>query len=338
EETGRWGAYGKELLRLKDRHERDFCLGPTHEEVITALVRDHVRSYRDLPLSLFQIQTKFRDEIRPRFGLMRGREFIMKDCYSFDVNEEASRKVYERMYEAYQKIFSRCGLIYKAVEAGTGLIGGDLSHEFQVLASSGEDSILSCESCDWGMNKEMAQERGHTVCPQCKKVLKEFRGIEVGQVFYLGTKYSKPMKATYLDEKGKEQLVVMGCYGIGVGRTAAAAIEQNHDENGILWPLPISPFAVTVLPLQEEGAVREAAEKIYKELQASGVDVLLDDRTTSAGVKFKDADLIGIPYRVIVGTKGLKEGKVEIKTRKGGEVSLVSPSEVVSKIKGLPQG
>ncbi|MBI1910299.1 MAG: proline--tRNA ligase [Deltaproteobacteria bacterium] len=333
EETGRWGKYGKELLRFKDRHDREFCFGPTHEEAITDLVRSNVKSYRDLPLNLYQIQTKFRDEVRPRFGLMRGREFIMKDCYSFDVSEEASRKIYQKMFETYKKIFARCGLVFKVVEAGTGVIGGSLSHEFQVLAGSGEDAVLSCVSCEWGMNKEMATEKGHKKCPHCGKELKEYRGIEVGQVFYLGTKYSFPMKAFFLDEKGNQKPIVMGCYGIGVGRTAAAAIEQNHDENGIIWPLPIAPFHVELLPLQDDPAVRETAQKLYQGLQKEKIEVLMDDRSESAGVKFKDADLIGIPYRIVVGTKGLKEGKIELKERKGGQVSLIPVDAVIGELK-----
>lgn len=326
EESGRWGEYGKELLRLKDRNERDFCLGPTHEEVITDLVRNEIRSYRQLPIALYQIQTKFRDEIRPRFGLMRGREFIMKDCYSFDRDEEAAIQSYWRFYEAYKKIFSRCGVTFRPVEAGTGLIGGTLSHEFHVLAKSGEDEIFFCEKCDYAASTEKVTE--DKKCPKCHAGVKSARGIEVGQVFYLGTKYSKAFKAVTLDEKGKEQLIVMGCYGIGVGRTAAASIEQNHDANGIIWPLAIAPYTVEVIPLgQEDTAVQ--AFSTYEALMKKNIEVMIDDRSESPGVKFKDADLLGIPYRIVVGKKGLEKGEVEIKERKTGQVTPVKKEKAV---------
>lgn len=431
QETGRWQYYGKELLRFKDRHDRDFCIGPTHEEAITDLVRNNVNSYRQLPINLFQIQTKFRDEIRPRFGLMRGREFIMKDGYSFDLNEETAKKTYQVMFDAYVRIFQRCGLKFSPVEAMTGAIGGSLSHEFQVLAKSGEDPILTCPACGYAANVEKAALRqpkipeekksGHSQkvatpgltsvedvasflkvkpeklakilifetekgpiaalirgdqelieaklqavaqlsklekasknlieqdlksvvgftgpqglslpiyadfavaemedfitganevdmhlsnvnladfkvegffdlrralpgdpCPRCDKgVYEEHRGIEVGQVFYLGTKYSSAMKAVYKDEKGGEQSMVMGCYGIGVSRTAAAAIEQNHDDNGICWPYPLAPFHFHLVSLNlNDEAVREASEEIYQKTQACGLEVLWDDRDESPG-------------------------------------------------------
>ena len=322
DETLRWKEYDKELLRLKDRHERDFCLGPTHEEIITDLVRGEVKSYRQLPMMLYQIQTKFRDEIRPRFGLMRGREFLMKDCYSFDRNEAGAKESYRKMFEAYQKIFRRCGLDFRPIEAGTGLIGGSLSHEFHVLAASGEDEVFACGKCDFGASAEKTPADRN--CPKCKAVLNSHRGIEVGQVFYLGTKYSKAMKAGFLDEGGKEQLIEMGCYGIGVGRTAAASIEQNHDDNGIIWPLPIAPFPVEIVTLgQEDAAVREAAGQVIRALEAEKIEFLWDDREESAGVKFKDADLLGIPYRVTIGKKGVQKGESEIRSRKTGTVTAV---------------
>lgn len=481
-ESGRWAVYGKELLRFKDRHDRDFCMGPTHEEAITDLVRREVRSYRDIPKNLYQIQTKFRDEVRPRFGLMRGREFIMKDGYSFDRDHDGAMRTYDAMYEAYKKIFTRCGLSYRAVEAMTGNIGGSKSHEFQVLAGSGEDEIVSCTKCDYAANVEKAElkpvnrdpktvtrkgkykkvetpgkksveevceflkttpdkivktlifetDKGpvaglvrgdhalkeaklkeaigaefchlaeeetvkgatnapsgfagpvglkipiyadHAVaamgsfvvganendahlidvglgdfevtafgdirravagdaCPRCDGELSEHRGIEVGQVFYLGTKYSDAMKATYLDEEGKDQAIEMGCYGIGIGRTAAAAIEQNHDDRGIIWPLPIAPFAVEVIPIGKDDEVKDAAERIYAELNGRGVEVLIDDRSERPGVKFADADLIGIPYYVVVGSKGLKEGKVEIKDRRTGDVEKVDVDKVAGHLLG----
>lgn len=482
-ETGRWNVYGKELLRFKDRHDRDFCMGPTHEEAITDLVRREVRSYRELPKNLFQIQTKFRDEIRPRFGLMRGREFLMKDGYSFDMDDAASMKTYKAMYDAYKRIFTRCGLKFRAVEAMTGNIGGSTSHEFQVLASSGEDEIVSCTSCEYAANVEKAElkplegqgrkvegrkgaykkvstpgkksveevceflkvapdklvktlifntDKGpvaglvrgdHALkeaklkeaigvewcdfaeekvvmdvtnapsgfagpiglkipiyadyavqamdsfvvganesdahftgvspadfevtkyldirravagdpCPRCGAELSEHRGIEVGQVFFLGTKYSVSMNAVYLDETGAEKPMVMGCYGIGVGRTAAAAIEQNHDERGIVWPMPIAPFAVEVIPLASDGEVSQAAEKIYGELKSHGVEVMIDDRDLRPGVKFADADLIGIPYHVVVGGKGLANGVVEIKNRRTGDLEKVPVDQVVGHLIG----
>jgi prolyl-tRNA synthetase len=472
-ESGRWDAYGKELLRFKDRADREFCLGPTHEEVVTDLVRREVRSYRQLPLNLYQIQDKFRDEIRPRFGLMRGREFSMKDAYSFDMDEEGAKESYRKMYEAYCRIFRRMGLDYRAVEADTGNIGGSSSHEFMVIADSGEDAIVSCVSCEYGANVEKAEclppaegtvgSKGagparkvatpgkrtieevssflgidpgaliktllfetsagdvavlvsgrfevnetkvknflgadwvrladearvraisgapsgfagpvglsvravadHSVlaissgatganekdvhlvdvvpgrdfspeayadlrvvsegdpCPRCGGGLRFSRGIEVGHVFRLGTKYSEAMRAVCLDADGREQVVAMGCYGIGVGRTAAAAIEQNHDDDGIVWPISIAPFDVTIIPVNvKNAAVAGAAEILAGDLDARGVEVLLDDREERPGIKFKDADLVGIPVRVTLGEKNVAAGFGEIRDRKTGETSRV---------------
>jgi prolyl-tRNA synthetase len=482
QESGRWQQYGKELLRFKDRKDAEFCMGPTHEEVITDLVRREIRSYRQMPINLYQIQGKFRDEIRPRFGLMRGREFIMKDAYSFDVDSAAADQSYDKMYQAYRRIFERCGLRFRAVEADTGSIGGSSSHEFMVLADSGEDAIVSCTSCQYAANMEKAEardvavlehadprpleqvatpdkksiedvaaflnvhpstmvktlilladdepvvallrgdhelneiklknllgcnelemapdevvtkvtgapvgfagpmglkarivadlavqgmknfvtggnakdvhlknvnlERDVTVsafadlrnivlgdpCPRCESgKLEIWRGIEVGHVFKLGTKYSKALKASYLDADGKEQIIFMGCYGIGIGRTVAACIEQNHDDNGIIFPLPIAPFhcIVSALNMKEE-IVRDNAEAIYADLAAAGVEVLLDDRDERPGFKFKDADLIGIPLRIVVGSKHLVDGKVELKHRRSGEVELLPVAEAVAKVK-----
>lgn len=484
-ETGRWDYYGKELLRFKDRHDRDFCIGPTHEEAITDLIRQNVSSYRQLPLNLFQIQTKFRDEIRPRFGLMRGREFLMKDGYSFHVDEEDAKKTYWIMYEAYKRIFSRCGLVFRPVEAMTGAIGGSLSHEFQVLAKSGEDPVLTCTKCDYAANVEKAALRplqdagkvefisgkfekvatpgktsveevsqflkiqpsalakilvfetdagpiaalvrgdheliapklevvagvrklemasaatiegllhsavGYTgpiglkipvyadfavagmkdfvvganerdfhlrgvnlgdfeikgfhdlrravagdTCPACDGgIYEEHRGIEVGQVFFLGSKYSSSMNANFLDEKGQERVMVMGCYGIGVSRTAAAAIEQNHDDNGIVWPYPIAPFHFHLVTLNVgDAAVLQASQEIYGKLREAGLEVLWDERDESPGVKFKDSDLLGIPYRVVVGAKGLKEGLLEVKSRKNGEIQKIAPGQLIDHLKLL---
>ena len=490
QESGRWDYYGTELLRFKDRHNRDACLGPTHEEVITDLVRREIRSYKQMPVNFYQIQTKFRDEIRPRFGIMRCREFIMKDAYSFDSDEAGAARSYELMHQAYSNIFRRCGLKFRAVEADTGSIGGSFSHEFMVLADIGEDQIVNCIQCDYAANLEKAEvgydkhqlacaddvmkpleevetpdmktveevtsflsispdqliktlilrsngevvaalvrgdhelnevklknllgieqveladpkdvaevtgapmgfagpvglkvrmvadhaikgmrnfvtggnrqdlhlrnvnmERDFHVdifgdlrmvtpedsCPRCGGDIRFGRGIEVGHVFKLGTKYSKAMGAVFLDEHGGEKPIVMGCYGIGVGRTVAAAIEQNHDRDGIIFPIPIAPFEVVILPLQmHEAGVVEAAEKIYRELSGGGLDILLDDRDVRAGIKFKDADLLGTPVRVTVGMRNLKEGQVEIKMRSESESTLIpiqeAPAITSEKVKDL---
>jgi len=478
-ESGRWDFYGKELLRFKDRNDREFCYGPTHEEVITDIVRREVKSYRQLPITLYQIQTKFRDEVRPRFGIMRGREFTMKDAYSFHATEESTRETYSSMANAYSRIFKRCGLGFKMVEADSGTIGGNFSHEFVVLASSGEDCIGFCNSCDYASNLEKAETKISAIntesplpedlnevatpkkksieevtqflrvspktliktiifetdqglvaglvrgdreinpvklknlvdcewlipasenlvtkttglpcgylgpvgiklkvfadkeiplmsnsiagankidthltgiqfkrdlnvekigdirsvnegdpCPKC--TLGKFkikRGIEVGHIFILGKKYSESMQALYLDDQGKEKPMIMGCYGIGVGRTAAAAIEQNHDEKGIIWPISLAPFQAVILPVNfSDDAVHSAAKEIYKSLWELGVETLLDDRSGRLGVKFKDAELLGIPIQIIVGPKNLDEGKIEIKLRKTGESQLISfPEEI----------
>lgn len=330
-ETGRWDVYGKELLRFKDRHENEYCLGPTHEEVITDIARREIQSYRQMPMALYQIQTKFRDEVRPRFGLMRGREFLMKDCYSFDRDEAAAKKSYQIYYDAYMRVFTRLGLKFRAVEAVTGAIGGTLSHEFQVLAGSGEDAIVGCSSCDYAANIEKAEAKEGEDCTRCGKgKMNSFRGIEVGQVFYLGTKYSEALKAVYLDEKGQKQIMVMGCYGIGVSRTMSASIEQNHDDKGIIWPKGIAPFDVELISLGVDAKVTDASKKIYDALMTQGKDVLWDDRDERAGVKFNDADLIGIPLQVVIGSRGLEKNEVEVKDRRSGEKKVVSLDQIVS--------
>ncbi|MGA2518937.1 MAG: proline--tRNA ligase [Thermodesulfobacteriota bacterium] len=487
QESHRWEEYGSELARFKDRHNRECCLGPTHEEVITDIARKEIRSYRQMPLNLYQIQTKFRDEIRPRFGVMRAREFIMKDAYSFDADEKGVDESYRKMIEAYTRIFTRCGLRFKAVEAETGLIGGSFSHEFMVLAETGEETIVSCTHCSYAANIEKAEFRrqakegqtdgkgsqkpiqkvltpekrtveevtqflnvsprdlvktlifdsdkgcvaalvrgdheisekklkavwgsensqlaseetvekitrapkgfagpiglsvpiladldiremvnfvtganekdAHLIhvntvrdfqvsqfvdirrfapgdrCPLCGKETRMDKGIEVGHTFKLGTKYSKAMGATFLDEQGREREIVMGCYGIGVGRTVAAAIEQSYDQNGIIFPMPIAPFQVLILPVNiKTDFLKETAEQLYQTLSQSGIEVLYDDREESPGVKFKDADLVGIPLRVTLGEKNLKKGLVEIKKRRTGEVLLVKKEEILSKIKEM---
>ena len=487
EESGRWGAYGGELMRLKDRHGREMCLGPTHEEIITAIARDGLKSYKQLPVNLYQIQSKFRDERRPRFGLLRGREFIMKDAYSFDVNQEGLEKEYKNMWEAYTRIFKRCGLDTKAVQSDSGAIGGSVSHEFMVITDqdSGENDVFYCD-CDYAANSNHAvsklpdakivgdwteakvidtpnthsieeltaflnipatvivktlvyivdkapvlaliradrtveetklmnavggtdiriatageieemmgvngfdSEKGfigpqglkeyngykikvvadetvkdmknfviginkkdvhgigynwgadvelpETVtdirlaeagdrCPVCGKPLKVTRGIEVGNIFQLGTKYSKPMNAVFLDQNGKTQPYVMGCYGIGVTRTAAAAVEAHHDDHGIIWPLAIAPYHAVVIPVSTKDEQQmKAANDIYQTLLKHGVEAVLDDRDERAGVKFKDADLIGFPYRITVG-KGIAEGLVEFKSRESEELSNITPEQ-----------
>jgi prolyl-tRNA synthetase len=488
QESGRWEKYGKELIRFKDRHERDFCLGPTHEEIITDLVRRSVRSYRELPFNLYQVQTKFRDEVRPRFGLMRGREFIMKDAYSFHADVADCRREYDNMYETYKRIFTRSGLRFRPVEADTGAIGGSQSHEFQVLADSGEDAIVSCNNCDYAANVEKAevkarrpagrdltegtpklekvatpgkktvaevatflklrpnkfiktlvyridggelvavlvrgdheinelklkailksqeltlaeeaavasaagatpgflgpiglklrmvadlgihgmrgavtganetdahliqvdQERDFTPsafadirlavagdpCPRCESgVLESHRGIEVGQVFYLGIKYSESMGATYLDAEGRERPIEMGCYGIGISRMVAAAVEQNHDANGIIWPFSIAPLHVLLLPINyQDQAIREATDKLNDELEAQGVETLLDDRDERPGVKFKDGDLVGVPLRVTIGAKGLQKNCFELRWRMDGRTDEIPISGAAAKIKQI---
>jgi prolyl-tRNA synthetase len=485
QESGRWDKYGRELLRLKDRYDRDFCFGPTHEEVVTDLIRREVRSYRDLPKNLYQIQVKFRDELRPRFGLMRGREFLMKDGYSFHTDAEDARREYQSMFDAYTRIFERCGLTFRPVEAGTGNIGGSLSHEFQVLAASGEDAIASCDRCGYAANIEKAeiappspaagsggkalervatpgkrtveevgaflglpterfvktliymtesatvvavlvrgdheasetkiqaalggeaialadeatvarvtgapvgfagpvglraklladhalraardmasganradehlvhvdQERdfpGVTFadlrsaragdrCPRCQGgTFAEHRGIEVGQVFYLGTKYSEAMGATFLTADGQQRPIEMGCYGIGITRTVASAIEQHHDQAGIIWPAPRAPYGALVVPVSvADTQQRETAERVATELEAQGIDTLLDDREERPGVKFKDADLIGLPVRVTVGPRALARGCVEVKPRAASEASEVPVAEAAARVAAL---
>lgn len=485
QESGRWDVYGAEMFRLQDRHNRCFCLGPTHEEMVTTLIRGDVRSYRQLPLSVYQIQNKYRDERRPRFGLMRGREFIMKDAYSFDRDEAGLDKSYQDMYDAYTNIFTRCGLNFRPVEADSGAIGGSGSHEFMVIADSGEAEIVFCTSCDYAANVEKAElfpleaqeeamltkeevvtpdcktiadvcaylklpvdhsvkavaynsEKGlilcfvrgdhevneikvintcgvidlemateeqlaaagtvggymgpvgienkkvivvvdatvmkmHNVCcgankegyhfinvnpgrdftptyvadirliqegdpcPHCGGEVSKARGIEVGQVFKLFTKYSSALKATYLDENGKEQPMVMGCYGVGVSRTMAAAIEQNYDDNGIIWPIEIAPYHVLVVPVNTKDEASAAkAEEIYMQLKKVGLETVIDDRNERPGVNFKDADLIGYPLRVVVGPKTLTEGKLEVKIRKTGEIRyLPLDGDYVQDIKNI---
>lgn len=473
QDTGRWDVYGPEMFRLRDRHDRNFCLGPTHEEMITAQVRAEVRSYRQLPLLLYQIANKYRDERRPRFGLLRGREFIMKDLYSFDKDVEGMQASYQLMYEAYSRIFTRMGLEYRVVDADPGAIGGGRSQEFMVTASSGEATVVFCPDCGYAADVEhapckpagsspeaqLAMEEVHTpgvrtveevaaylgveqqriiktlfyladgrligvllrgdrhlneiklakilgcfdlemadddvvaaatgsppgfvgpmtvsdvpfyadpevlglyngvaganredhhlinvnpgrdftakevdlriagegdACPQCEAPMQAAQGIEVGQIFQLGTKYSKALGATFLDERGQEQLIIMGCYGIGISRTMAAAVEQHHDQSGIVWPVALAPYQAVVVPVNtQESRQWEAAEQIYHQLNDAGVEVILDDRPERAGVKFADADLIGFPWRVTVGKKAAKDNLVDIR-RRGEQGDTSQPVE-----------
>lgn len=337
-ESGRWDAYGPELMRLTDRHGRSFALGATHEEAIVALVRDEVKSYRKLPLLLYQIQTKFRDERRPRFGLMRGREFLMKDAYSFDATPEGLEASYRRMYEAYTAIFTRCGLTFKAIEADSGSIGGTGTHEFVALADIGEDTIVHCAGCGHAANLELLAARPGDRCPRCGGELLFDKGIEVGHIFKLGHVYSEPMRAAFLDESGKMRPFFMGCYGIGLSRLLAAIVEQHHDDAGIVWPDAVAPFDVHLVAAgARDPAQTELADKLYGELGRAGFDVLYDDRDERTGVKFADADLIGLPVRITVG-KRAAEGIVECKRRRNNETIELAAERVTEWLNAFFQG
>ena len=330
-ESERWDQYGPELLRINDRHKREFCFGPTHEEVITDLVRREVRSYKQLPLILYQIQTKFRDEIRPRFGIMRSREFLMKDAYSFHLNDQSLEETYEKMYSTYTKIFNRLGLNFRAVIADSGNIGGDKSHEFHVLAESGEDQIVFSKNGDYASNLERALidlgEEAHK--------LESARGIEVGHIFQLGKKYSKCMKTNCLDEHGKSVTLTMGCYGIGVSRIVAAAIEQNNDEKGIIWPIAMAPYQLALIPVNMHKSVRlrEAVISLYKKLLDNNIEVILDDRNERPGVMFSDMELIGVPHRFVFSEKGLDSGEIEYKARTINENKNIKIEKAIAFIK-----
>tara|TARA_Y100000590_G_scaffold17007_2_gene20382 strand:- start:4920 stop:6173 length:1254 start_codon:yes stop_codon:yes gene_type:complete len=330
-ESERWDQYGPELLRINDRHKREFCFGPTHEEVITDLVRREVRSYKQLPLILYQIQTKFRDEIRPRFGIMRSREFLMKDAYSFHLNDQSLEETYEKMYSTYTKIFNRLGLNFRAVIADSGNIGGDKSHEFHVLAESGEDQIVFSKNSDYASNLERALidlgEEAHK--------LESARGIEVGHIFQLGEKYSKCMKTNCLDEHGKSITLTMGCYGIGVSRIVAAAIEQNNDEKGIIWPIAMAPYQLALIPVNMHKSVRlrEAVISLYKKLLDNNIEVILDDRNERPGVMFSDMELIGVPHRFVFSEKGLDSGEIEYKERTINENKNIKIEKAIAFIK-----
>lgn len=353
-ESGRYDAYGKEMLRIQDRHERDMLYGPTNEEMITSIFRSNVKSYKDLPLNLYHIQWKFRDEIRPRFGTMRSREFLMKDAYSFDLTKEEAVKSYHRMFVAYLRTYYRMGLTAVPMQAETGPIGGDLSHEFIVLADTGESGVF-CDKAllnqpippkdvdfdgdltsyvkDWttmyAATEDMIDmDKFQSEVPEDRRI--EARGIEVGQVFYFGTKYSEPMGATVADANGQEVPVHMGSYGIGLTRLVPAIIEASHDDDGIIWPVSVAPFELALINLKagdEECA--SSCDGLYKQLENAGIEVLYDDRDMGAGGKFATADLIGLPYQMIVGPRGLKNNEVEIKNRKTGERTNVSLEQAV---------
>ena len=332
EESGRWDKYGPELMRLKDRKERDFCLGPTHEEIITQVVRDYLNSYKKMPLSLYQIQTKFRDEMRPRFGLMRGREFIMKDAYTFTETEEELNEWYQKFSQAYINIFSRCGLETKIVASDTGQIGGSEADEFMVMSEVGEDNITYCMSCSYAANQEHSGLEEGDKCPKCGGTIQVAKGIEVGNIFKLGTKYTEPMNCTVINQEGKQVNPVMGCYGIGISRTLMASVEQNATENGIIWPEEIAPFKVHLIPINFDNEDQKSvALKLYDTLKAAGIEVLIDDRKERAGSKFKDADLIGIPHRIIIG-KHAVDNNVEYMDLTVGEKELISVEDALEKV------
>ena len=325
-ETKRWEKMGPELLRIKDRHERDFCLGPTHEEVITDIVRDNVKSYKELPLNIYQIQTKFRDEVRPRYGIMRGREFLMKDSYSFNIDEESLQETYLIMREAYKKILDRIGLEYKISAADSGAIGGDSSEEFHVLAENGEDTIAVSDSSEFAINSELLLKDGESInslegkpSPDGKGTIQIKKGIEVGHIFKLGRLYAESMKANVLNSEGKASTLYMGCYGIGVSRLVAAAIEQNFDEKGIIWPHNIAPFDINIISIgfEKDEEISSASINLYEELKSMGYDVLLDDRKDGYGAKMKDSELIGIPLNIIIGKKYLESKEIELISRDG---------------------
>ena len=338
-ETNRWEKMGPELLRIQDRHERDFCLGPTHEEVITDLIRNNVKSYKELPLNIYQIQTKFRDEVRPRYGVMRGREFLMKDSYSFNINEACLEETYLAMRITYKKVLERMGLEYKIVSADSGAIGGDASEEFHVLAETGEDTIAVSNSSEYAINTELLLKEGDDISslegkpsPDGKGIIEIKKGIEVGHIFQLGKVYAEDMKANVLNNEGKASTLYMGCYGIGVSRLVAATIEQNNDEKGIIWPQSVAPFDINIIAIgfQKDEKIAKASNSLYKELTNMGYDVLLDDRKDGYGTKIKDSELIGIPLNIIIGKQFIEKEEIEFRTRSGDtSLSKISDSKTI---------
>ena len=360
QESGRYDDYGLEMLRIRDRHERDMLYGPTNEEQVTDICRTHLRSYKALPVNLYHIQWKFRDEVRPRFGVMRGREFLMKDAYSFDISREAAKVAYNKMFVAYLKTFARMGLTAIPMEADTGPIGGDMSHEFIILADTGESGVYFHK--DW-LNTNMVADISYQEdlqpvvdkftslyaktdemhdendCDVPKADLMEKRGIEVGHIFYFGTKYSEPMGATVQGPDGKPQALHMGSYGIGVSRLVGGIIEASHDDRGIIWPDEVAPFNLAVLNLKPGHEAADAtSDTLYAEAEKAGFDVLLDDSSESPGAKMATMDLIGVPWQIILGPRSLDRGEVEVKSRKTGEVVSMSPESAISFIQGKLSG
>ncbi len=333
QKTGRDELMGETMIRFTDRRGRKLCLGPTHEEVVTELAANFVKSYRDLPFVLYQIQTKFRDEVRPRFGIVRSCEFIMKDAYSFDRDINGLIEIYEIMRRSYEKIFKRCGLDFISLKADSGVIGGDVSHEFMVPAQSGEDIIYRCKVCK---EVKSQQEIEIEICPHCEEDMEKIHALEVGHIFQLGEKYSKALGVKFLDEKGEQKIVQMGCYGIGVSRLISAVIEQNNDSDGIIWPAEVAPYHVLVVPVNvAEKEILDKALELSDELTRAGFDVLVDDRDERAGVKFKDADLLGIPARVTIGNKWLKTKMLEVRDRRSKETKDVGPGDVLKEVRRL---
>ncbi len=348
QESGRYDAYGKEMLRIKDRHEREMLYGPTNEEVITDIFRKNIKSYKELPKNLYQIQWKFRDEIRPRFGVMRGREFLMKDAYSFDIDFEGAKRSYDTMFETYIKIFKRMGLRVIPVQADSGAIGGNLSHEFQVIASTGESEVFYDAKLENIINKDeiniealksmyAAADEKHNqeICPIPLEQVKKTRGIEVGHVFYFGNKYTQPMNTYVTNNKGEQVLVEMGSYGIGVSRLVGAIIEASHDEDGIIWPESVAPFRVGIINLKvNDEKCKQVCDELYATMLKNNIEVLYDDRDENAGSKFATQDLIGTPLHIVVGPKGVAAGTVEMKVRGSKEKVEISKESVLAKISG----
>ena len=336
DETQRWEKMGPELLRIQDRHERDFCLGPTHEEVITDIIRDNVKSYKELPLNIYQIQTKFRDEVRPRYGIMRGREFLMKDSYSFNIDEDSLQETYLNMRETYKRVLERIGLDYKISAADSGAIGGDSSEEFHVLAENGEDTIAVSNSSEFAINTELLLKEGEDIAslegkpsPDGEGTIEIKKGIEVGHIFKLGKLYAESMKANVLNKEGKASTLYMGCYGIGVSRLVAAAIEQNYDDKGIIWPHSIAPYDIDIIAIgyDKSEEIAKASNDLHDELEKMGYSVLLDDRKDGYGTKMKDSELIGIPLSIIIGKQYLENKEIELKGR-NGESSINPISDI----------
>ena len=336
EETKRWDKMGPELLRIKDRHDRDFCLGPTHEEVITDVIRSNVKSYKELPLNIYQIQTKFRDEVRPRYGIMRGREFLMKDSYSFNIDEESLQETYLTMRDTYKKVLERMDLEYRISAADSGAIGGDSSEEFHVLADNGEDTIAVSDASEFAINTELLLKDGEDIktlegkpSPDGNGTIQIKKGIEVGHIFKLGEIYADSMKANVLNKEGKASTLFMGCYGIGVSRLVAAAIEQNNDDKGIIWPHSIAPYDINIIAIgyDKNQEIATAANDLYGQLKEMGYEVLLDDRKDGYGTKIKDSELIGIPLNIIIGKQFTENKEVELKSR-SGESSLNPMSDI----------